>query len=200
MNRNEGPYLQWEFRSGSGVWFPDEVILRAPDGRELWRRMLPERMRSCPAAPEDVENQRRFPRNPQLSFLLGLEWTDAAVAVADRETVLVLALADGRVLLEASFPGVEGETPFWCDAGEFRILGSDVAGKVRGGRFFARCGGEWLYFNGGTLAAIDAATAAVRETTRYRAEMQETPPLPAAVRATIPLGPRAVRIDGVIFM
>ncbi len=209
-----GPYLRWELRSEpipgrdgpEKWWFQDTVVLHAPDGMERWRRTLPERMRTWQVGigNGEAEGHRRFPRTTHgLTFLFGLEWDKTAVAIADRTGMLVLARSDGRGLLDVPF-GYDPNNRLWFDNGSFRLLGADgqaqCEGRSRGGRFFARCGAEWLYFNGSTLASIDAGTRVVRETARYDRAKHQAKGRRTTVHATIPLGKRIVEIDGIIYM
>jgi hypothetical protein len=205
-----GPYLTWELRSesipgraaGDHWWYQDAVVMHAPDGTVRWRRELPARCRDWQTGIGDAEAQghRDYPRSIlNLYFVIGMEWTDDAVAIADRTGVLALARADGAVLLDAPMTAASDQADtLWFDDGTF--TSGSCTGKARGARFFADCGDEWLYFNGTTLAALDIAKRRVTDTARYdRAKHQESAK-GANVRATIPLGKRSVAIRGVIHL
>lgn len=211
-----GPYLQWELRAEpipdhpgtERWWFQDAVVLHAPDGAVRWRRELPARSRDWQIGigNSEAEGHRDYPRTiHNLYQVIGLSWTDDAVAFADVTGALVLARADGAVLLDApSRQPEEGVDSLWFDSGSVTLLDANRAeactGKARGGRFFAKCGGEWLYFNGRELVSIDIATRRVSGTAVYDRAKHLTNGKAPSISATIPLGKRRVRIDGVIFL
>jgi hypothetical protein len=205
-----GPYLTWDLHSepvaeikcGGLWWFQDAVVMHAPDGAVLWRRELPARCRGWQVGigAAEVEGHKKFPRTIQgLSFVIGLEWTADAVAFADRTGVLVLARKDGAVLLDAPFETpIELADGLWFDGGSITI--GDGTVPARGGKAFARCGGEWIYLNGLTLAAIDVGALRVTATARYDAATHRAPDRTPRVRATMRLGERRVDIEGITYM
>lgn len=208
------PYLQWELRSApipghehspERHWFQDAVVLHADDGSVRWRAVVPDRMRDWQVGigNAEAEAHRQYPRTTHnLYFLVGLEWTDVAVAIADPTGVLVLSLDDGHVLKDLPF--ANGGDALWFDAGTFRLVDKDgetlgSAGS-RGGTLFSRVGDEWIYFNGVELAAIDIAFLGVRDRTTWDPLAHRLPAKTAEVRARMPLGRRTVEIDGVIHL
>lgn len=207
---DDGPYLTWELRSepipGSFTkdhwWFQEAVVMHAPDGTWLWERRLPDRCRGWQVGIGDAEakeHRERGRNTHSLYFLIGQSWTEDAVAFADVTGVLVLSRRDGEVLLDAPFPQPQdGHDWLWFDAGTFTM--GTCEGNARGGYIFERCGTEWLYFNGRTLAAIDIATRRVTETAAYSQEAHETKASALDHRASIPLGKRTVHIRGTTFM
>ncbi|WP_394834437.1 PQQ-binding-like beta-propeller repeat protein [Pendulispora rubella] len=198
------PFPRWLFAAESSGSY-ENCSLRAlswddGNGRSLWQRDVPARMREIRFPCRSLEGYRREARFVgRLPYsMFGTSVNDGTLVEANRTGVLALNLRDGSVQLDAAAPGSERGVSFY--QGTFAVDGlSDCKGVTYGAELFMRCGDRYVYFNGTTALVLSGTPLRVEATGTYASDAIEeyiADQHAFHVRAVVTAGAYVFRLEG----